>query len=488
MSEPKTLQTAWLRGMARDYQRNAMPNGYAWNLVDWLPSIGGASIRERGGWTAAGDIGATVGTASYIIGGIYVPNWGYMVVLDEDGHLSKVTTGGTVTDVAAALTVVQNPIVHRDKVVIFGSDGTTAPKKATNSAGTVTVANLGGSPPAAKYGAVFNDYTAAAGVAASPNNIYFSDPGAPETWDTTNSFWSVGQPVKGLVALRTALLVFQDGYITRIRGTTPPPGSDFIADDPLFAVGCSDARSIAVKGDRIVFANGEGVWMTDGSAEPANLMKLTGMRTYYQSIMASYDSSTWTLVGGFIQGGYLLTVMNGASFVDCFWINLEPLGCWRLSNIDARSMWVAQGTVDKLYFGRRGAAKLGEASSMFMPSSTVKNDGNGTAVASVFESAFYEGQFGAKSFRQLYVDHELTDYATDDPTATVSYITTPEATSYTALSTGLVESTTKTTYRQPLNVFADGLAVKLTRANAGDFKLYGLEAEVDAAERGRRAA
>jgi hypothetical protein len=473
--------------MARDFPRNAMPKGYAWNLVDFLP-VGGAPGRERGGWTDAGDIGATVATASYIIGGIYPPSWGFNITVDEDGRVAKVTAGGTVTDVAAGVVVAQNPVIHRDKVLLFANDGSTSPKKATNSAGTVSIGALGGSPPAAKYAVVFNDYTAAANVSAQPQRIYFSDPGDPEGWDTTNSFWDMSQPVKGLVALRTALLTFHDGYIGRIRGTTPPPGSDFIADDPLFAVGCSDARSIATKGDRIVFANGEGVWMTDGSAEPADLMKLCGMRTYYQSIMGSYDSSSWTLVGGFIQGGYLLTIMNGSSFVDCFWISLDPLGCWRLSNIDARSMWVAQGTVDKLYFGRRGAAKLGEVSSMFMPSSSAKNDGNGTAVASVFESPYYEGGFGAKSFRQLYVDHELTDYATDNPTAAVSYITTPEATSYTALSVGLTESTTKTTYRQPLNLLADGIAVKITRSGAGDFKLYGIEAEVEAVEKSRRAA
>jgi hypothetical protein len=37
--------------MARDFPRNKMPKGYAWNFVDWLPRIGGASVRERGGWT-----------------------------------------------------------------------------------------------------------------------------------------------------------------------------------------------------------------------------------------------------------------------------------------------------------------------------------------------------------------------------------------------------------------------------------------------------
>jgi hypothetical protein len=489
MAAPSRLQNDWSKGMAQDFPRNNMPKGYGWNFVDYLPRIGGASVRERGGWTSASnDIALAKATASYVVGGIYPPTWGFNVVIDEDGEVYKVVANGTVTDVAAGVAVKQNPIIHRDKVIAFASGGATAPKKITNSAGTLTVANLGGSPPNAQYGVVFNDYTAASGVTATPNRLFFSDPGDPESWDTTNSFWDMSQPVNGLVALRTALITFHDGYIGRIRGTTPPPGSDFIADDPLFAVGTSDVRSIAVNGDRIVFANGEGIFMTDGSGKPANLTRLAGMSTYYQTIMSGYDSSSWTLAGGFVQDGYMLSIMNGTAFVDCFWVCLDPLSFWRHSNIDARTMWQAQGTVDRLYFGRRGAARVGELSTIFMPSATVRNDGNGTAVASTFESAFYQGDEGGKSFKRLYVDYELTDYGTDDPDATIGYITTPEDTTYTTISDSLAESSTKTTRQEPLNLAADGVAIKIARANAGDFKLYALEGEVQPWERSRRAA
>jgi hypothetical protein len=96
-----------------------------------------------------------------------------------------------------------------------------------------------------------------------------------------------------------------------------------------------------------------------------------------------------------------------------------------MSNVDARSMWVAQGTVDKLYFGRRGAAKLGELSSIFMPSDGGPQRRRRRPRRVVFESAYYEGGFGAKTFKRLYVDYELTDYGTDDPRGTISYITPP---------------------------------------------------------------
>jgi hypothetical protein len=172
-----------------------------------------------------------------------------------------------------------------------------------------------------------------------------------------------------------------------------------------------------------------------------------------------------------------------AAFID-----LSNLSWWPLANVKAVSMWAAQGSTDKLYFGRRDAARVGELSSIFMPSSTVKNDGDGTAVTSVFESPYYEGPFGAKVLKKLYVDHELTDFASDNPTATIGYVKTPEATSYTTLSTGLVESTTKTTTKAVVGGKVDGFAIKIARASAGDFKLYGVEAEIESVESSRRAA
>jgi hypothetical protein len=63
-----------------------------------------------------------------VIGGIYPPTWGFNVVVDEDGGCTRSSTG-TVTDVASGVVVKQNPIIHRDKVILFANDGTTAPKK-----------------------------------------------------------------------------------------------------------------------------------------------------------------------------------------------------------------------------------------------------------------------------------------------------------------------------------------------------------------------
>ena len=490
MAAPKTLQVDFSAGCKKDFPRNAMPKGSFYGGADLFPnSIG--RLRERGGWANGSDsITAAKATASYVGGGIYAPYTAgaCQVVIDEDGEVYKVASDTTVTDVAAGVTVVQNPVFHRDKVIVPASGGATSPKKVTNSAGTLSVANLGGSPPQGKYAAVWGDYTLLAASTAQPQRLYFSDPGDPETWDTTNSYWDFTQPINGLAIVRGAILAFHDGTLSRLFGSTPPPGTDFRNDDPLFSVGCTDARSIAVDGDRVMWANGEGVWLTDGSAKPANITELCGMQTYWQETLAAYDKASWTLAGGFNRGRYFVSVMSGSTFKLAAFIDVNRLAWWPLTNVKAVSMWAAQGSTDKLYFGRRDAARVGELSSIFMPSSTVKNDGDGTAVASTFESPYYEGAFGAKTLKKIYIDHELTDYGSDDPTAALSYITTPEATSYTALTTGLVESLTKTTTKATVGGAVDGFAVKIARAAAGDFKLYGIEAEIESRETSTRAA
>lgn len=490
MAAPTTLQRGFARGNRRDEPRNAMVNGSCWTAIDLIPNLG-APLRERGGWSYGSDsITAAKATASYVIGGIFAP---YVagscnVVVDEDGEVYKVTTGNTVTDVAAGVVVAQNPVMHRDKVIIPASGGSTAPKKVTNAAGTLTVAALGGTPPNGQFATVWSDYTLLANYSTNYGRIAFSGAGDPETWDTTNAVVDMTLPITGLAAMRSSILIFHDEAISRLRGTTPPPGSDFFADDPLFSVGTPDARSIAQRGDRVVFQNGEGIFMTDGSADPVDLTRLCGMSSYWLSLLSSYSKSTWTLVGGFEYGRYFYCVMDGSTFKDAGYIDIDRLAWWRLSNVDARCMWSAQGTSDELYFGRRSAARVGKLSSIFMPAAAVKADADAVAVTSSFESAYYEGEFGAKTLRSIYIDHELTDYASDNPTAALSYIKTPEATSYTALSTGLSESTTKTTTKSRVGGAVDGFAVKLTRSGNGDFKLYGIEAEIAEREKSRRAA
>jgi hypothetical protein len=430
--------------MARDFPRNNMPKGYAWNFVDWLPRIGGASVRERGGWTSASNdiaresdrvvcrrrhLPADVGVQRRDRRG----RRGLQGRRERHRHRRCGRGGGEAEP--------DHPPRQGDRVRVGRLDG---PEEDHERAGTLTVANLGRVAAGAQYGVVFNDYTAAAGVTATPNRLFFSDPGDPEGWDTTNSFWDMSQPVNGLVALRTALITFHDGYIGRIRGTTPPPGSDFIADDPLFAVGTSDVRSIAVKGDRIVFANGEGIFMTDGSGKPANLTRLAACPpTTSRSCPATTPRRGRSRR---VRAGRLHADDHERLHVRRLLLGVpDPLSFWRHSNIDARTMWGAGHRRQALLRPawrrprRRAVVHLhavrhGDATTATAPRSHPRSSRRSTRAtkAENVQAAVRRLRTDRLRHRRPGRHHRLHHH--------------PRSTTYTTISDSLAESSTKTTY------------------------------------------
>jgi hypothetical protein len=157
---------------------------------------------------------------------------------------------------------------------------------------------------------------------------------------------------------------------------------------------------------------------------------------------------------------------------------------WPHTNIDARGAW--QGpSQDELYFGRRGAARVGKLSSIFMPASGTKNDADGTAVTPMAESPYYLGRPGLKRWKNILPSHDITDYASDNPTLTYSYVTTPEETLYTALATVPAETTALTRPVLFIGKTAYGIGLKWSQTNAADSRFYGLEAEVEPMDPGR---
>ena len=487
MARTILLQDRWNTGVKQDLPRDQLPAGSLWYATDVLPSIN-AKLRERGGYTHhSADIAVTVATALRVEGGIFAPFVAAAknCVIDEDGNLVTVTDAGVVTNIGAFVAVSQNPVFHRNKVIAFAAGGATAPKKYD---GVTTIAALGGSPPAAVYATVFTDRVVAARTTANPNRSWFSAAGNPESYDTTNSYIDFTYPITGVAALRTAILYFHDGYVSRIRGFAPPTVAggtgDFAVDDPLWNVGCTDARSIAFWNDKIIFANGGGIHITDGAGQD-DLTRRCGMKRYWQDTIMSGYTSSWTIAGGVLRDHYVVSAMDGATFKGAAVIDLRGQTWWPMTNFDFISAWVRQGSVDELYMGRRGAARVASMSSIFNPVIGVKNDGNGTAVTATVETPYYHGKTGDKGWRRLFATHYLQDYATDNPTVAVSYIKTPEATSYTALSGSLAENTAEDRKPLALGFGSDGVAFKFARAGAGDWRLSSIDADVGPREGSR---
>lgn len=511
MAKPTPLQNQFNSGMKRDFARNRMPPNSCWNMVDIIPDYD-APARERGGWTYSAN--ALSASASYVKAGIYATfsqTGGaseQSLIIDEDGRLYKAPlTGATAaTSIGVGVVPAQNPVFHGGAaasaatatytglVIIPDGTGAAVPQKYDGTSLTA----LNGSPPMAKFATVYKDYTVlgngTVGSVQYPNRIWFSPAGDPDcgfsgsvtAWDTTDAWIDFSLPVVALGSTKNVLLVFHDGQISRIRGNTPPPEEDMVVDDPWQKVGLLDPFSITEYQDQLYFCAPEGVFGTDGVS--LNDLSLKGGMLKYWLDLVQNATSTWTFATGVIRNKLVIAVMDGTTFKDGFLIDLQSYAWTRLTNLTATTFWSGQyGNADETYLGLRDEAKSARLNTMFaVGDGTYKNDGDGTAVASVLELPFMElGRPGIKTVKALHLGYYLKDFATDNPTLAVAYTKTPETTSYTTLKT-LSENSAYNRARIPVGGRMYGIGIKLTRANAGDLYGYDLSAEVGYQEESKR--
>jgi hypothetical protein len=118
--------------------------------------------------------------------------------------------------------------------------------------------------------------------------------------------------------------------------------------------------------------------------------------------------------------------------------------------------------------------------------SSYKTDADGTAVGSTLETPFQElGRPGIKIVKAVHVGFYLKDFATDNPTVAVSYVNTPEETSYTSVGT-LSENTEYNRQRIEIGGRHYGIGLKFVKSNAGDFHGFDISAEVGYQEESKR--
>jgi hypothetical protein len=519
VSKPLLLQNSFTAGMKRDFPRNRMPADSAWTLKDVILEYG-APARERGGWTHTSPniAGVPPFPATWITAGIYavfstasgsVPR---NICIDDAAQVYEFTSGVSASNVGFGWSMIQNPVFHggarangttvNSGLVIIpdGGAGNQPPKKYNGTAITL----LNGSPPAAKYAAIYKDYTVLGNGYVStvqyPNRIWFSPVGDPDcsgssgasAWDTTDSWIDFTTPVRGLAATKNALLVFGDGNISRVRGSIAPPDTDMTVDDPWQKLGLVDPFSITVHEDIVYWCAPEGVFRSDG-VYLDNITGKGGMLRYWLDLMAGADDQDMVATG-VIRNKLVISILDGAGGrapIAAFMVDLQTYAWTEVTNLDARSFWdgVRDNTInDDLFFGRSQAAYVARLETVFseVDDANYKNDGDGVAVASIVETPFYEmGRPGLKTVKGLHAGYQLTDHATDNPTVAVSYITSPEQTTYTALGT-LSETTDYDRKRLQLGGRYYGLGFKFARQNAGDFLGYDLSAEVGFQEESKR--
>lgn len=481
--------------MYQDRDRHEVPPNKCWNMVDYLPGWGGADLVGRGGWKYySGTLGST---ANYIWKTDFVPYEGspHQVTFDSTGVMwfDGVSKGSLFKPFQTAFL--------KNQLFVLDSARSATPRLITSTGTTSNVT----AAPKARYACTWGEYMLAAAITSSTasgtaatavqgeRTIFFSAPNDPTTWSVSSvsgAWFNMSNQIRGLAVANGVILAFSDQGVERLVGTNPPPGGN-LARRWLADHGCIDWRSIENWGMYALWCDIDGVYMTDGAAV-TDLTAQAGVKQYFINSLSGFTSN-WTVAAGVYQDKYIVSIMNGSTFVDCMVFDLLTRSMFRFSNMPAcgfsHSLAGAAGASDEIYMAMRNTPRIGAGSSMWFPSAAVKNDGDGTPVLAVFESAllqffykipgmrriFYTNLGMQERVRKLYMEYDLRDAASDNPTLTLGYLSDPALSSYTALSPVFPETTGYKRTRVLMNKLNRSFGLRITQQNPSAVtKIYGL--------------
>lgn len=424
-----------------------LPGGSVWNLVDFIPDEIQAAASGRGGWKYAG---GSLSGATKIASVGYEPSSGNVVAVDQSNKLWNAVAATQITGTVSANC---GPPFYIEGKLIFPLPTASVSYYDGSVIGTITT------PQGGKVGCAYKDRAVLAnsnlGVSRQQNRIWFSAAGDPTTWDSSFGWWDTSMPITAIASTLNSILVFHGDTTERLRGTTPPPGSDMVLE-PFFNDGCIDPFSVAYWGQRVIWASSRGIYLTDG-ASVIDLTAQAQMKTYWTSLLSGYSTS-WRIAGGIYRDHYIISINNGSTLVDCLCVSLNNRTMWRFSNLHGSSFVnVTNASSEKLYMGQWNAGRVAELSSLWSPSGSVKQDGDGTNPTPIIETGAFRGydrlhrrwiqSMGLQKWRWAYCDYDLRDAASDNPTITLSYALTPGG-GYTALTGGTLPATTDYTRKR----------------------------------------
>ena len=379
-------------------------------------------------------------------------------------------------------------------MIIPANNGTTAPKYYDGT----TFDNLAGSPPAGQYVGTWKDRLVLGGSSANPNRSWFSALDDATTWDTTNGWVNTIGEVRGYAALPNALLIFGPDATVRVRGSIPPPGSDFIIDDPIFNLGCEWPNSIAVLGTSALFANQQGVWITNGTSMPQDLTAICGVKTTWQRAVASRGavgppSAVAYVTGGFVGNYYLVTVRYADGTSLGFLFNLTERTCVEISNVAAYSVAMTPQKGDELYLGMKigSTPRVIYVSPIFISDAASLEDASGVDILPrLYTRNYGDNRFGAKRWKNVYLDYYLADNASNNPTLSVYYEDDERSgDGIGTLAATLTETTSAAPAvrrKIPIHKSARGMSFQIEQAGlSADTNIIALLADVHAREASR---
>jgi len=476
MGKTIALSFNYDRGMRRDHSREQLPRGSAWDLVDYLPSVG-APLRKRGGWLYASP---TLPGQQFVAAAAYVPYRAgpRLVAFGNTGNLFDV--GPTFQTNKGAAVVPFQTSFHKELLIIPDSTGASSPKTYSGS----TLGTLS-SAPKARFTATWNERTIAGGVPGAEYTVYFSNPGDPQGWDTGNAWQNASFPLMGFAVLSSVILLFSPVGVERFRGSAPPPGGNLIREW-VSERGCIDPRSIAIWKSMAIWANTDGIFLTDG-AVVSDLLRSGEMSQYWTQVVTSQtppNAAGWTFSGVVWQDYYIMSVLNGATPVDTLLCDLTTRSWFRITNVFTMAFAASTAAAEELYFGLRDEPRLASGSSMWDPKASNKNDADGHVIMPILETAFTP--LGPETrLRNVFLGHLLKDVTdenpallSDNPSLTVGFVTSPEDTSYESLNPSIYHAPHYRRSKIPVRRRANGFGFRVAQEGpSADTRLFGFELE-----------
>lgn len=476
MGQPVLLQESFAGGFKRDIPRDRLPRDACYGLADFLPDVA-AGLRKRGGWANAVSGPGTLATNVTKIGWApFVGTAPQLCAFLADGTLYDVTNAANRGAIGAGAAF-SSRCFFNDFLI---SADYTNPLKKYNGA---TISDLTGSPSAPRVVAPYKGFLLCANsVSAGRQRIYISGANNQDSWTIGSRYSDATGPVDGLAPVRSGVIVFHVSSCELLTGDIPPgtTGDDF-GIKPLFGdVGLYSTEAFAIADEAVVWADANGVYMSDGAA----LTDLTyegGIKRYWETTISSPSAIAVGVWRGFAWVSILTTDADGVTNVTLV-CDIRRRSWFRISNVAATNFAIRPDEPDELYFGTVSSNRIGRMSTIFEPSSTYVTDGDTTAVVPILETAWFQNGKGRNRWRRAYLSYLLDAVA--GRTVNLSFATTPEG-AYTSAGT-LALSTSTVRERLPIARASDGLALKLTLSgSANDFRLHSLEAERLVSEQSR---
>lgn len=370
MAKPQSI-LGNVKGMARDFSMDAMPKGYVWDLVDYIPSQRGAQLEGRGPWSFL--------TSTPLSG----PIWGGVDAVYKAGEKLLVAAGGKVYDqprpdiggsVAATeigplfASVLHNGKLYFNTVYWADAQGNSPPKSIDYStASGFSIVTLGGANvPKPKIIDVWKGRILAAGDPADPTHVRWSPvKGGPgSAWDVEATI-DFPREVKALGPMANVCVVFHDGMTSRIKGGNLPPGTgitkqlgmDTTVDTFSTQYGCSDPASVVSWQENLIFANSHGVMLTDGSTI-RSLTDQGGIGQVWRHLYGLKRTGTQVSCGIYLERLFVSVLTSwdttntgpeDRSFT--FVCDLSSRTWYRLSNVNATCMIPSTTGMEQLWWG-----------------------------------------------------------------------------------------------------------------------------------------